>query len=160
MTEESLRILQTQFDTLFQNHLQNPMMYYLGEGDPGVVELCKRSLQILEQFKIKDFYKQTVKVPVIFKRSKLPPIGLDQFFKLLELAENDEVASIAINIILLFTTSYESFEYDDPIEIINTIILPKIKSLNLNDSNLIKRYLKVLFEISRQTEISLEWSDF
>ena len=63
MTEESLRILQTQFDTLFQNHLQNPMMYYLGEGDPGVVELCKRSLQILEQFKIKDFYKQTEALP-------------------------------------------------------------------------------------------------
>ena len=112
------------------------------------------------RMKTKDFYKQTVKGPVIFKRSKLPPIGLDQFFKLLELAENDEVASIAINIILLFTTSYESFEYDDPIEIINTIILPKIKSLNMNDSNLIKRYLKVLFEISRQTEISLDLSDF
>ncbi|OHT16964.1 hypothetical protein TRFO_41431 [Tritrichomonas foetus] len=55
--------LQQTFDALFQNHLDHPSMYFLGEGDSGVCALCKKSLKLLKQFQIKDFYKQTTALP-------------------------------------------------------------------------------------------------
>ena len=57
-----LEVQQT-FDVIFQNHVDHPSMYYLGEGDSGVCSLCKKSLKLLKQHQIKDFYLQSEALP-------------------------------------------------------------------------------------------------